>query len=315
MIEAGPDSARRRPLPVVWLLGHRQVALAARSLASFARCCRDPFALHLFSDGSLTAADVTRLRRACGIAFDVHSSADVARERERVLASRPNLRRYYQSHPLAKKLVDLPLCLHGPKVLCDTDVIFRRPFAGLDHRGERWQLIYMLDHRDAYSIRWRDRAWGRQWIPLPARMNTGLLFLDLGAEPPWDLFEDLLGRAGFDYFPQLAEQTCWAALAGRPETRAAAWDEAQVRVPTSPASFDAGVVAFHFTSDRRSLLEKVPFANCDGNTCNGPVAELRVVRQQMRTPVGEAARRVMKILRRASGSTGDVAAAPVGSAI
>src|SRR5690606_35617287 len=162
--------------------------------------------------------------------------------------SRPNCRRYRGDHAMALKLFDAPLLAGGPFASCDSDVLFLRPFRGLDRRGTGEHFACMKDLATAYSMTFAVRHWGRHRLRLPEAVNAGVLYVGPGVYD-LDFVEWLLGVEGFRHYDWVVEQTSWAALGGRVGARH--FDPRQVAFPPRRgASFSEGWVALHYLSMR-----------------------------------------------------------------
>jgi hypothetical protein len=239
------------PRRVATLLGHAHVEMAVACLGSLRRYSADPIDLRIHEDGSLTAEDRGRLREALGDPDFVPRAEADARVAD-LLASRPALRAFRRSNPLALKLIDIPL-LAGDDDLayCDADVLFLRPFSGLFRfPGEDTGAVFMSDRQNAYSV----RSWHlltQRRLKLPCRVNSGLLLFRSRFQDP-DLLEWYLGRPEFGFAPVWSEQTAWALLGARAGCRL--WDPRLVRLPELEGGDALDAVALHFVNPLRGLL-------------------------------------------------------------
>jgi len=230
---------------------HSAVEMAVHGFASLARCSDQPLHFVVHDDGSLTPEDCGRLRTALGeVTIVDRRTADAAVDER--LARHPLCREYRQSHPLALKLLDIPMLAGDDVAICDTDLFAFAPFAGLfEFPAADVGGVFMPDTQNAYSMRpWHLMASG---IALPSRVNTGLM-LFRQARYDLDFIEWFLARQFNVYrrLPGWLEQTCWAALAHR--GRCFLYDAAQVRVIRNGSCFDDGdLLIGHFTADVRGL--------------------------------------------------------------
>jgi hypothetical protein len=204
----------------------------------------------LHDDGTLTREDAARLREGLS-PLRLVSWEEASDRLAPLLAGRPAARSFRAENPLGAKLLDAPLLGAGPLFFCDTDVLFLRPFAGLDaFPRETVRAVFMSDLESAYSVRsWHLLAEPR--LTLPRRVNTGLLLFDRGAYD-LDRVEWFLSRPGWQRTPVWAEQTAWALLGGH--AGAALWDPERVCFPAGPPPGDGDPVALHFVSPRRKWL-------------------------------------------------------------
>jgi len=92
-------------------------------------------------------------------------------------------------------------------------------------------------------------------LKLADRVNGGLLYFRRAAFD-WDLVEWFLTHDRFKVHPYWKEQTAWSVLAAA--TRSWMWSERQVRVIASERDFDDDLVAAHFVSNYRNLLDRAP---------------------------------------------------------
>jgi hypothetical protein len=243
-------SGMRKTLEVATLLGHAHVEMALACLGSLLRYSAEPLRLRIHDDGTLTGEDRDRLAAGLGnpdFVFRTEADARV----ETVLASRPALRAFRGSSPLALKLIDVPLLAGDSLAYCDSDVLFLSPFTGLfSFPGPETGAVFMSDRQNAYSVRsWHLLRHGR--LRLPCRVNSGVLLFRMRFYDP-DLLEWYFGRPEFQFARVWAEQTAWALLGGRAGCRL--WDPRLVRLPDGNNPGEA--VALHFVSPLRSLLSR-----------------------------------------------------------
>ena len=166
-------------LPVVWFAGHRDVSLLLRSISSFASTCLDSFAISVIGDGSLTSEDKRAIEDAMspmGASFP--RIEDNAKRRVDIFKQRPNLESHYNMSPLAKKIVDIPFLIDGAYLYIDSDVLFYRPFKGVDLRGADVEFAYMGDVRNAYSIQTSDHLEQGYWAALAAKKSATSVCFD-----------------------------------------------------------------------------------------------------------------------------------------
>lgn len=240
-----------QPLLVSTLLGRAQTGTALACLGSLRRCAAEPVRLRLHDDGTLGPEELERLDEAAG-PFDLVPRREADERMEEILARHPAARAFRRTNPLALKLLDAPLLAGEAWLsLCDTDVLFLRPFTGLFAApGPETGAVMMADTQDAYSV----RSWHLLLDPrlrLPRRVNAGIVLFrtelyDL------DLVDWFLARPGYQRTPFWVEQTAWALLAARAGCRI--YDPRQIAFPERPVRVQEGAVALHFVSPRRDLL-------------------------------------------------------------
>ncbi|MEY4939536.1 MAG: hypothetical protein RIQ93_1271 [Verrucomicrobiota bacterium] len=113
-------------VPVHVLCGHEQVLLTAWMLASWHSHTGRNWVVRVHDDGTLTPEDVGNL---CRISDQLHvitsAAADAAVAPH--LANRPACAAYRGAHPLARKIIDVPLLSESRRfILLDSDVLFFR---------------------------------------------------------------------------------------------------------------------------------------------------------------------------------------------
>lgn len=223
-------------------------------LGTLLEACLDPIRLALHDDGTLGPRDVAELEaRLPGSHVVVRASADQATDE--LLRDFPSARAYRYEHPLALKLLDaVMLERESATALCDSDVLFRRPFRGLDRRSAGSPaVVLMKDATDGVSVPFRTRYLSMDRVKVVHRPNTGLMYMDTTAHDI-EFIDWFLSKPTFRSDPHLVEQTCWGALASR--AGSGYWDPAQVLMPRETTGDDE-VVAAHYHSNARSLLQSV----------------------------------------------------------
>jgi len=246
------------------LIGHGGVDVGLRCLGSLLRFSADPISLVIHDDGTLTIEDRETLLAA------LPGSAIVSREEtdacvQPLLERYPYCREYRVRHPLALKLLDIPLLASDELAYCDSDILFLKRFTRLFEwaDGDR-SPIFMRDVQDAYALRpWHISPFGK--IGIAQRINSGLIFYKT-QNYDLDFVEWFLGR------PELAsvfrkrqhsiEQTCWAALGWRAGCRV--WDSSQLMLANPEMrGLSADTVGIHFVASYRGRLKEFPLDNGD----------------------------------------------------
>ena len=235
------------PTEVASLVGHRNFAMSLRCLRSLARFAKEPLALRIHDDGTLTGDDRERLAALPLARIVSRAEADAAVGAQ--LARHPASARLRAGNVMALKLFDVHLFSAGRLCYCDSDILFLRPFANLFHaRAAGVRALFMADRQNAYSL----RSWHTLRYPqlrLPWRANSGLL--EFLGDLDLDLVEWYLSRPGLEVTPVWLEQTAWGLLGFRAGCNI--WDGGQIMIPTA-AGFPAGAVALHYTSSSRHLF-------------------------------------------------------------
>ncbi len=253
---ADPTTPATTPLPVFSLQCHKNVDLTLQFLPSLLKHCRDPIELIVHDDGSLTAEDRDRLGDRLGpVRIISREEADDLVVPK--LAGRPKCLEYRREHPFGLKLLDPALIAGGPFLLCDGDILFLRDFEGLDRRAEPGEdLVFMRDWTTFYVFSTAPRYFGPYRTPLADYVNAGLLYCTPKAFD-LDFIEWYIGNPKFIWYMWLAEQTVWAALAGRSASRF--HDPSQVDFPRPSLEYRPDWTALHFVSPIRYLASDPEF--------------------------------------------------------
>lgn len=243
-----PDS----PLPVASLVCKAHVALAVQGLGSLLRYARTPVALTIFDDGTLDDSDCERLLEAAPAARIIRGRDADARVAE-ALAAHPKCRELRAGIPMLRKLLDVPLLMREPYFYCDTDVLFLRPFS-LSAVREKLpgEFIFMRDIREGYSAGLRQFIVHRH-LAILTKANAGMSGVPF-ARYDLDFIEWFLSVEAFHVFPNMLEQTCWAAM---PRGQGAAIvDDRQLFCFGRERAADADTVAVHFIGPAKAEMAK-----------------------------------------------------------
>lgn len=174
--------------------------------------------LHLVDDGTLQPQQVGELERIFGRVSVVSSRESRTRLDALLPAGRyPVLRQRWYDYIHIRKLIDVHLGQHGPRLVLDSDMLFfARPQAlldWLDSDGER-PLLYMTDCVESYGYS-RPVLEELAGATLPVRLNVGICGM-VSDRMDWPLIEEwsarLLAREGTSYY---LEQALVAILAAR----------------------------------------------------------------------------------------------------
>ena len=183
---------------------------------------------------------------------------DNAKRRVDIFKQRPNLESHYDKSPLAKKIVDIPFLIDGSYLYIDSDVLFYRPFKGVDFRGADVEFAYMGDVRNAYSIQTSDLIRSVKKVPLVRHLNSGFFYLKSNDWIDFDLCEKIASLKQFQrHIPHL-EQGYWAALAAKKSATSVCFDTRQIAFPKLDLTLPTECVANHFAGLYRPLVENYP---------------------------------------------------------
>lgn len=239
------------PIQLASLVCERDVALARECLGSFVRHCAEPLEITFFEDGSLSERGRESLRAAFREAAFV-SRIDLDARAHKLLRSRPECRQHRAVNPTMLKILDIPEYFAGRRFLfCDSDVLFLRPFT-LDEYRRAGGFVFMQDRKEAYSARIHHLVLKHR-LPMPSRLNSGLMSIPPGRFDP-DFVEWFLGHEDFCAFPQVVEQTAWAAMTRNIGVRY--FDPAQVLCASVETKRTSDTVAIHFPSHFKNQLPK-----------------------------------------------------------
>jgi len=290
-----------REINVRALICHRDVSLGIHCLSSLLRFCADPIKIILHDDGSLTKEDVKRLED--GLPNSVLVSKEEADDFVRPqLIHHPRCLAFRDRSPTGQKMFDIPLMTKGDIAICDTDILFLRPFRGCftwpDNSAD---MLFLQDTTDSYSL----RPWHAKPYRLRHRYNAGLMMMrarhyDLEQiEALIGFIEDSRGYKENESHQWFLEQTCWSALAGTLDARI--WNGRQMRVIDKNDLYHNELVAGHFVGGVRPLLSAFEQAAKKSNAEDFPIVLIRSMPAMNYTLINFIQRRVRNKLRRAVG--------------
>jgi hypothetical protein len=173
------------------------------------------------------------------------------------LTHHPNCRAYRRNHPLALKLIDMPLIEQDSLAYCDSDILFLKSFVELfSWPDEHRPAIFMQDLREPYALRpWHVYPMGD--ILVPRKVNTGLIYFRT-SKFDLDFVEWFLGhqrlREIFIKRTWWIEQTCWAALGWQVGCRM--WEPRQLLLAGPTMKMTRDVVGIHFVATYRNQLDQ-----------------------------------------------------------
>lgn len=239
------------------LIGHKQVEVGLRCLGSLLRFSAEPTSLIIHDDGTLTVEDhETLFSDLPGSTIISRAEADAIVQPQ--LRQYPECRAYRERHPLALKLLDIPLLAQEELAYCDSDILFLKRFTGMfEWAGDDASAIFMRDAQEAYSLRpWHISPFGK--IRVPGHINSGLIFYRT-SKFDLDFVEWFLARpelAGvFSKRPHWIEQTCWATLGWRAGCRV--WSPVQLMIANPKMNgLSRDTVGIHFVAAYRGKLQE-----------------------------------------------------------
>jgi hypothetical protein len=249
----GPPAAQTETA-VSTLLCHSHLEHGLYCLRSFREFCAAAVHFTIHDDGSLTPHDLERLHAALDPCRIVSAGEADALASE-ALAPYPNCRAFRGTTRMARKLFDPSLVARKNFIQCDSDVMFFKPFrfpppAALgSHRA-----VFLQDIGEFYCIRYWHLL--RGLVPPVLRgINAGFFYwnqdLDL------EFLEAVLGSPAVRSRWKIhhIEQFSWALLAYR--ANAAMWDATQMKVVTGARDLQRSLVAGHFVTPVRPLLQRL----------------------------------------------------------
>ena len=206
------DDSKRFELPrqcVYTLTCKRDLPVATMCLHSLQTALPQQWHLAVFDDGTLTEDDYSTL----GKRLDPHRTHYLALSNRAgaisaALQAFPRCQRFRKSHPLAQKLLDVPILADGPFIFCDCDILFFRriPHSFLESRTP----FFCQEEEDGYSCPpWKLRF--KHNYLLTSGLNSGFLRASK-ATVPLEQVEMLLANADLTANIGLFEQTAWAIL-------------------------------------------------------------------------------------------------------
>ncbi len=263
---------------VFTMVCHRDVPAAVICLKSLIDRSADPVEVAIFDDGTLDDSDKDQLR-SVGPGTVVVDAREADEKCLDTLKRHPACLKYRRSNLFGRKTLDMPLAAQGDFYYIDSDIYFFRPFRSLFTPDKsREDALFMQDLQEGYSV----RPWhliGPRPLKLASRINSGIICLRAGCYD-LDYIEYVLMRWGttFEkYHGWWADQTCWAALAGR--IRTFLYDPEQIPIMQPGLEALPSVFAVHFVSTFRHLLfEWAPQHN--GENAQRPVVSAERARAQ-----------------------------------
>lgn len=240
-------------IQIATLVGHRDFEMLLATFNVLTKMNAEEVSFCVHDDGTLTEEDISKLKsnfKNSKLILKQYAD-EVIFER---LSKLPYSLKYRKNNVLAKKLFDVPLLSNSEIVrFCDSDVLFLRPVEKLFFLpDENTNCIFMSDWQEAFSVR-AHHLLGRKKINLVRKLNSGLFCIKKNVVDlefvEWFLKKDIPSFKKFSFW---LEQTCYAALAARTNTKL--WDPIWVRVIRNENDTNEEIAVGHFVSSVRSLL-------------------------------------------------------------
>lgn len=232
----------------------RDVELGIECLGSLKRFSADPVRIVLHDDGSISKDERARLEEGLpgAVLISREEADDVMNP---LLKATPRTLAFRERSPMGRKLVDVGIFSKGDIILCDTDVLFFRPFKGaFSWPNETIKTVHVLDVADSFCL----KPWQTGPLHLLHRFNAGFMMIrkelfdmDL-MERTVRLIEDNPGYIENKPYQWFLEQTCWASVAG--EHPAMMWAGNQLRVISKNDRYSTDLIGGHFVGNVRHML-------------------------------------------------------------
>jgi len=232
----------------------RDVELGIECLGSLLKFSIDPIRIVLHDDGSIGRDERARLEDGLpGAVLITKEEADDVMNP--LLKAHHRCMAFRERSPMGRKLVDVGVFSQGDIILCDTDVLFFRPFKGaFTWPDAATKTVHVLDVADSFCL----KPWQTGPLHLLHRFNAGFMMirkelfdLDL-MERTVGLIEDNRGYIENKPYQWFLEQTCWSSVAG--EHPAMMWSGNQFRVINKNDIYSPDLVGGHFVGNVRHLL-------------------------------------------------------------
>ncbi|MCH7543682.1 MAG: hypothetical protein IIB65_08595 [Proteobacteria bacterium] len=237
------------------LIGSRGIELGIKCLGSLYKYSKDSVRFTIYDDGTMLPNDRDKLISNLPNTTIVENK-DVDEIVKQKLGEFPFCKEYRDKSVFAKKLFDIPLTAKEKHIVfCDSDIKFFKTFHNLlELRNDDINCIFMRDYQNAYGI----RPWnliGKNRVEVASGLNSGLFVFN---KEYYDLkfIENILSRI----LPNCTklfwiEQTCWAALALN--AGGGLWDTNKIKVIRSKACLTKDLIAGHFVTGSRGLIDYV----------------------------------------------------------
>jgi hypothetical protein len=274
-----------QPQEVHTLICHHDVDMALICLGSLVKNCSDSLKIIFHDDGTLTSNDTKKLEASFGNA-SIISKKEADELMTASLSKYPKCQEFRRKNIMALKILDIPIMSDSKIAYCDSDIFFLRPFRNIfEFPSNKVCAVFMQDNKDAYSFK-LNRIYFNIEVKILRSINAGLFIFNSNYYDI-DYVEWLLLKLN-DSKPNIwIEQTCWAALAARCETRI--WDPELVCVISEKTNLPNGLVAGHFTRPVRNKLFDV---------VNKPMASMLFNHQSIGTIPSDKVRLINIVLRK-----------------
>ena len=239
-------------LSVATLICKKHLASGLSCLESFQRNYVEQVNLSVFEDGSLGAGDVEQIRNTFPHAR-IFTKTEMDSRVKESLGNYPNCMEQRLENPMILKLVDIPLCMERPFLYLDTDIYFLREFELNQYSNERSEnFVFMQDIEQGYSAGLVKIVY-KYGLTLPSRLNAGVYSIP---EDGYDIdfIEWFLGIRDFYVFPDVIEQTCWAAMTRAKRTLY--FDPKRLSCATMDFRLGPQQVGVHFIGETKEVLWK-----------------------------------------------------------
>jgi len=234
------------------LICHNDISMAITCLSSLINNSFDKLNLIFHDDGSLTQLDTEILMKEFPES-EVISKNEADEYIYECIKNYPNCLNFRKNNILSLKLFDVPIYSKSLVSYCDTDIFFFRPFKNLfKFKDSHTSAIFMSDRKESYSLK-PLQIYKNQQFNLISKLNSGLYLYDV-KNYDLELLDWFLSKLDINYLPIWVEQTCWALLASRTNTRM--WDFNAILILKSQMDISYDLIAGHFTKPVRSLLSK-----------------------------------------------------------
>lgn len=231
------------------LLGKRDFQMALKCLGSLVKMSTENVSLIVHDDGTLTSAEIDTLSHTFPhLTIIERRMADEWAEAH--LKSWPNCQSFRRRHILALKLFDVFILSEEDRItFCDSDVLFFRPFHGLQTPLKDSDAIFMRDIVNQLAFRSWDILFHN--LRFVSHLNSGLFsirrsLLDL------ERLEWFFQFQYPDLLKHFAEQTAWAVACSG--LRTSFWNPAQIRIAHPSTHLTDTTVSFHYVGHYRSRL-------------------------------------------------------------
>ena len=155
------------------------------------------------------------------------------------------------------KLLDIPMLADERVFYFDSDIRFFQNFSCERISNlQTTHFIFMEDLRQGYSARLVDLIY-KHGLRMSSKVNAGAWSSPRARYDP-GFIEWFLSIPEFRIFPQLVEQTCWAAMSAGNDV--SLLDPSQIRCTDGPGELDAETLGLHFIAGAKQCALVSPEA-------------------------------------------------------